>query len=207
MSSPVSTLPDLLNAIYFAAVAHGTQKRKGKDALPYIQHPLDVMNRLAQGGTIDLDALKAAVCHDVLEDAPHVPRETAKATIGEAAYNIVLECTDDKALSKVERKKLQLEHAHTASLGARLVKISDKLSNVRCMDVDPPVGWSAAQICGTYMWSLAIVRACGDIHPLYKECIELLQARGIVYESDEQMQRELAAISRSCNGVHHAAPL
>jgi guanosine-3',5'-bis(diphosphate) 3'-pyrophosphohydrolase len=40
-----------------------------------------------------------------------------------------LECTDDKSLSKSERKKIQIKKALKATKAAKLVKMADKISN------------------------------------------------------------------------------
>ncbi len=62
-------LPKLLQAISFAAKKHSTQKRKGADEQPYINHPLEVLNLLANVGKIeDYNVLIAAVLHDTIED-------------------------------------------------------------------------------------------------------------------------------------------
>lgn len=53
-----------------------------------------------------------------------------------------MECTDNKALGKVDRKKYQIEKALKASNEAKLVKIADKISNNKGLLVQAPVGWS-----------------------------------------------------------------
>ena len=42
-----------------------------------------------------------------------------------------MECTDDKSLGKIERKKYQIIKAEHASNDAKLIKIGDKISNNR----------------------------------------------------------------------------
>ena len=44
---------------------------------------------------------------------------------------IVAEVTDDKSLEKQERKQLQIAHAPHSSHQAKLVKLADKLYNLR----------------------------------------------------------------------------
>ncbi len=186
----------LIVAVDFAARAHGTQMRKTSAAadgkkLPYILHPIDAMNRLAQAGVTDVDVLMAACCHDVNEDCfnadgSRISVTQIAAVIGERAAKIVEECSDDKSASKVQRKKDQLAHAAKASLEARLVKIADKLSNA-----SSPSPFGEVERRGYNFWTLAVVRACGDISPLYGEFMALMESQKIVYTTEAALNTEL----------------
>ena len=59
---------------------------------------------------------------------------------------VVAEVTDDKSLSKDARKRHQVAAASGASERARLVKLADKLYNLRDLRASPPVGWPDARI-------------------------------------------------------------
>jgi guanosine-3',5'-bis(diphosphate) 3'-pyrophosphohydrolase len=50
--------------------------------------------------------------------------------------------TDDKSLPQAERKALQVVHAPALSPGAKLIKVADKISNVRAVLQSPPPDWS-----------------------------------------------------------------
>ena len=66
----------LLKATRFAADRHRSQRRKGTDAPPYINHPIEVAYLLAEvGGVTDLITLVAAVLHDTVEDTETTPAE------------------------------------------------------------------------------------------------------------------------------------
>jgi guanosine-3',5'-bis(diphosphate) 3'-pyrophosphohydrolase len=52
---------------------------------------------------------------------------------------IVLEVTDDKSLPKEARKAAQIATASSKSHSARLIKLADKISNVRSVAASPPV--------------------------------------------------------------------
>ena len=54
---------------------------------------------------------------------------------------MVAEVTDDKNLPKAERKRLQIEHAAGISPGAKLVKLADKICNLRDVADRPPAQW------------------------------------------------------------------
>jgi guanosine-3',5'-bis(diphosphate) 3'-pyrophosphohydrolase len=59
----------ILRALEFAAGRHRIQFRKGEDKTPYINHPIQVANLLAnEGGENDPVLLIAAILHDVIED-------------------------------------------------------------------------------------------------------------------------------------------
>jgi len=135
-------LPKLLQAISFAAKKHATQKRKGADEQPYVNHVLEVANTLASVGKIeDYDVLIAAVLHDTVEDTGTTQEEITKL-FGSTVSSYVLEVTDDKSLPKARRKELQIEHAPHLSNGAKYIKLGDKISNIRDVSENPPDGWS-----------------------------------------------------------------
>ena len=132
----------LLQAARFASAKHVSQKRKGNDGEPYINHPLEVANLLANVGKVeDHDILIAALLHDTVEDT-----ETTEAEItelfGESVTKMVLEVSDDKSLPKAERKQKQIEHAPHLSVGAKHIKLGDKISNIGDVMKNPPDGWS-----------------------------------------------------------------
>uniref|UniRef100_A0A1B0AF27 Uncharacterized protein n=1 Tax=Glossina pallidipes TaxID=7398 RepID=A0A1B0AF27_GLOPL len=59
---------------------------------------------------------------------------------GSEICGILREVTDDKSLAKEERKRLQIENAANCSPKAKLVKLIDKLDNLRDLQVSLPVG-------------------------------------------------------------------
>ena len=134
-------LTSLLKAIKFSAEKHRDQRRKGADSLPYINHPIEVAEAIATiAGVSDLNILIAAILHDTMEDTLTTAEEIESA-FGPEVRLIVQEVTDDKSLPKPERKRLQIEHASHASSAAHLIKIADKMSNVRDIKNHPPTGW------------------------------------------------------------------
>lgn len=54
--------------------------------------------------------------------------------------------TDDKTLPKAERKRLQIEHAPNISCEAKLVKLADKLYNLRDLEKSVPIGWTSERV-------------------------------------------------------------
>ncbi len=58
--------------------------------------------------------------------------------------SLVEEVTGDKRLPKAERKRLQAAHAQDLSADAALIKLADKIANVRDVTHAPPTHWSLA---------------------------------------------------------------
>ncbi len=156
----ISELAQLLTAIQFAAAKHQTQRRKDVDASPYINHPIEVATILAtRGGVTDLPTLIAAVLHDTIEDTRTTPEEL-EAHFGPEVRSLVLEVTDDKRLPKLERKRLQIEHAPLRSPKAKLVKLGDKIANVRDVTHFPPGDWDLQRRREYLDWTDQVVRGC-----------------------------------------------
>jgi GTP diphosphokinase / guanosine-3',5'-bis(diphosphate) 3'-diphosphatase len=130
----------VIRAVEFAAQKHRMQRRKDSDASPYINHPIALMHVLCLDGRIsDPVVLAVAALHDTMEDTETTEQEL-RATFGEEITQIIIEMTDDKSLPKEERKRLQIEHAHRMSGEGALVKLADKICNLRDVAANPPMG-------------------------------------------------------------------
>lgn len=147
----------ILQATDFAAKKHSAQRNKNAEASPYINHPIEVAFLLASvGGVDDEDILIAALLHDTIEDT-QTTRDEIVALFGEAVAALVVECTDDMSLPKVERKRLQVEHAPEKSSGAKMIKIADKTSNLRTILSDPPEDWPVRRQYDYFVWAEQVV--------------------------------------------------
>ncbi|GAA5834906.1 hypothetical protein JCM11251_002058 [Rhodosporidiobolus azoricus] len=175
-SSNPSTLPALLSAAHFAALAHAHQRRKSPSAPAYIEHPLDVARRIAGPGSslyegeggegASLEVLQAAILHDTIEDT-EVTEEELRERFGEVVTRIVLECSDDKNLNKEARKQAQIDTAAHKSDEAKHVKLADKLSNLTDLlsEEGRPRGWSVQRIQEYFVWSKRVTDSCKDVNP------------------------------------------
>jgi guanosine-3',5'-bis(diphosphate) 3'-pyrophosphohydrolase len=112
------------------------------------------------GGVIDEDVLCAALLHDTVEDTDTTFDELTQH-FGARISNIVRECTDDKALSSVVRKELQVTNGPHKTHEAKLVKLADKLYNLRDLTRATPVGWSEARVHEYFKWASRV--CCGLI--------------------------------------------
>lgn len=87
----------------------------------------------------------AAILHDTVEDTDTTFEEIEKE-FGRKVTQVVREVTDDKTLPKARRKQLQIEHAPNISHAAKLVKLADKLYNLRDLKKDIPIGWTNERV-------------------------------------------------------------
>ncbi|SRR6266581_2882518 len=155
----------LLQTLAFAAAKHRNQRRKDAEASPYINHPIALANVLAnEGGIEDERVLMAAILHDTIEDTETTAVELEKL-FGQEVRSIVLEVTDDKALPKAERKRLQIEHASSLSRRAKLVKLADKICNLRDVADTPPADWSLERRQAYFEWAKSVVDGMRGVHP------------------------------------------
>lgn len=149
-------LPLVLRALEFAAEKHRGQVRKNAGATPYIHHPIALASLLWETGVHDAETLAAAILHDTIEDTPATHAEIA-GRFGKEIADIVAEVSDDKALSKPQRKQAQIDHAAHLSSRARLVKLADKTCNLRDMAENPPAGWSIERKREYFDWAKSVV--------------------------------------------------
>ena len=162
---PEKDLALLLKALAFAAHKHRDQRRKDAEASPYINHPIALAEVLAgEGGITDLEVLAAALLHDTIEDTA-TTLEELRAQFGERIAGMVAEVTDDKELPKAERKRLQIERAAGISAGAKLVKLADKICNLRDVAVRPPAQWDLGRRREYFDWAKQVIDGLRGAHP------------------------------------------
>lgn len=147
----------VLDAAAFAADKHRRQRRKDAEATPYINHPLMLATILArEGGVGDPAIIAAALLHDTVEDTETTPAEL-EVRFGADVAGIVAEVTDDKSLPKLERKRLQIARAGHKSHGAKLVKLADKIANLRDLAAAPPTDWDQTRRADYVRWARDVV--------------------------------------------------
>jgi GTP diphosphokinase / guanosine-3',5'-bis(diphosphate) 3'-diphosphatase len=155
----------LLRALAFAAHKHRDQRRKDAEASPDINHPIALADVLVnEGGVSDVEVICAALLHDTVEDTDTTPEELHRE-FGARIAHIVAEVTDDTALPKAERKRLQIEHAPGLSPEAKLVKLADKICNLRDVLHRPPAQWGAERRREYFDWAKNVVDGVRGTHP------------------------------------------
>jgi len=152
----------LLNRAYvYAMKAHGKQFRASGD--PYFAHPLEVAAILTDL-KLDEATIVTALLHDTIEDTPTTHTELEEK-FGRAVADLVAEVTDDKREPKAVRKQKQIDHAAHLSTGARLVKLADKICNLRDVANSPPADWPIERRREYFEWARAVVERIPEKHP------------------------------------------
>jgi len=169
----------LLAALDFAARQHRQQRRKDADATPYINHPIALAHLLAsQGGLDDPLVLMGALLHDTVEDTDTTFADL-EARFGPEVAALVREVTDDKSLPKDERKRLQIAHAANLSDRARLIKLADKICNLRDLIDSPPADWSTERRRAYFDWAKAVVDPIRGSHPQLEAIFDATYQEGL----------------------------
>jgi len=167
----------VLQALHFAADKHRDQRRKDQHASPYINHPIAVAEILCTvGGVGDAVTIAAGILHDTIEDTETTAAEI-EARFGIEISTVVGEVSDDKALSAELRKQLQIDDAHRKSSRARLVKLADKICNVRDIIEHPPAGWPVERKRRYVAWAKAVIDQVRGSNPAMEMYFDALCVR------------------------------
>jgi GTP diphosphokinase / guanosine-3',5'-bis(diphosphate) 3'-diphosphatase len=172
-----SDLAFVLEAACFAADRHRDQRRKGADAAPYVNHVLGVARLVAgEAGVANPEVVAAALLHDTVEDTGTTPAELDRR-FGPRVAALVMELTDDKALPKDARKRLQIEHAPAKSQAAKVIGLADKLCNLRDLTATAPAGWPASRRQAYFDWAEAVVAGLRGASPALEALVDAELAR------------------------------
>ncbi|MFT4277853.1 MAG: bifunctional (p)ppGpp synthetase/guanosine-3',5'-bis(diphosphate) 3'-pyrophosphohydrolase [Rhodopseudomonas sp.] len=136
-----NTDEDLLNRAYvYAMMAHGEQTRASGD--PYFSHPLEVAAILTNL-KLDDATIVAALLHDTIEDT-EATRTEIDSMFGPEIGALVEGLTKLKRLELVSREAKQAENLRKLLLAIAddvrvlLIKLADRLHNMRTLDFVPP---------------------------------------------------------------------
>jgi GTP diphosphokinase / guanosine-3',5'-bis(diphosphate) 3'-diphosphatase len=161
----VHDLAIVLNAAAFAAHKHRDQRRKDEAASPYINHPLALARVLTvEGGITDAATICAALLHDTIEDT-ETTGEEIEGEFGPEVRRLVEQVTDDKSLPKAQRKVAQIEHAAHIDQKAKLVKLADKICNLRDVALTPPAGWPIERRREYFDWAKSVIDHLRGVDP------------------------------------------
>ncbi len=152
----------MITAAVYAAEKHKYQRRKGYNQIPYINHPLKVSKLLSDCGENDEDLLIAALLHDIIEDTDATVDDITQE-FGNVVSGMVVEVTDDKELPYSIRKELQVKNAPGHSIGAKKLKIADKICNIRDI-LSYPLDWSTERKLTYLDWAQQVVKGCEGVN-------------------------------------------
>jgi (p)ppGpp synthase/HD superfamily hydrolase len=141
-------------------------------AEPYVNHLTEVALLLAEATDgADPALVMAGLLHDTIEDTDTTRDELVEAFDGDVA-SLVAEVTDDTSLDRESRKRIQVETAPMKSRRARMIKIADKIANLRSIAESPPMGWSPRRKREYVAWAREVVAACGDTNGRLEKLFE-----------------------------------
>lgn len=169
-------------ALLFAAESHRNQRRKDEALTPYINHPIMVMHILRVEGDIsDSNVLAAALLHDTLEDTD-ATRADLESLFGGKIASIVAELTDDQSVPRAQRYAEQQAKIPLYSPEARLVRLADRIANLRDLAAGAPPAWSQERIDGHIRQAHLIVSLLRGTHAGLESLFDTLYA-GFTIES------------------------
>ncbi len=127
------------DAFEFAREAHKDQKRKTGE--PYILHPIAVAKIAAEEIMLGANPVIACFLHDVVEDTPHTVEDIRQRFGDDVAFLVRVvtkKDTHDYELSKQLDNYRQLLNSMQYDIRAILVKLADRLHNMRTLESMPP---------------------------------------------------------------------
>ncbi|MBQ7485277.1 MAG: bifunctional (p)ppGpp synthetase/guanosine-3',5'-bis(diphosphate) 3'-pyrophosphohydrolase [Oscillospiraceae bacterium] len=139
--NPGANFAQIRGAFDYAAAAHQGQIRK--DGSPFITHPLAVAQIVAEELHLDSESITAALLHDAIEDTAATHAEIAKlfsptiADLVEGVSKLTRVHYTSKEQEQMENLRKMLM-AMAKDIRVILVKISDRLHNMRTMEYQTP---------------------------------------------------------------------
>jgi (p)ppGpp synthase/HD superfamily hydrolase len=122
--------------------------------------------------------LQAAILHDTVEDTDATIADI-EAEFGTEVASVVAEVTDDERLGANERRRLQVHLAPRLSHRAKLVRIADKIANIRSVAWSPPLDWSRERRRDYLTWTERVVAGCRGCSPELERLYDLALAEGL----------------------------
>jgi (p)ppGpp synthase/HD superfamily hydrolase len=128
------------NAISLVVHYHRNQYREdGGGYLPSLAHFMGVATQLWEWGIANQDLIAEAICHDILEDTECPFRQLTEA-LGERSAAVVEELTfrPPSDGEKAQAKEQYLASFMGKSLNALVIKVADRVQNVRAFQCHRP---------------------------------------------------------------------
>ena len=204
----------------FAKQHHGEQRRKSGEL--YITHPLAVAQIVAEELHLDSESIEVALLHDVIEDTDATYDDVAKLTSPTVADLVegVSKLTRIQYATKEDEQMENLRKmliAMSKDIRVILIKISDRLHNMRTMEYQTPAkqkqkSLETMEIYAPIAHRLGMQRMKWELEDLslkyldpigYDEIVSKLDAKRPEY--DALMSRTQAQIDQRLNemGIKH----
>ncbi len=191
----------LLNKAYvYAMQKHGKQTRANGD--PYISHPLEVAAILTDMH-LDEATVAVALLHDTIEDTS-ATRDEIDELFGEEIGGLVEGLTKIRKLDLVSKRAKQAENLRKLLLAISddvrvlLVKLADRLHNMRTLDFVPPE--KRARIAEETMDIYAPLAGRMGMQDMREE-LEELSFKHINAEAYETVSKRLTELSEKNRGI------
>ena len=219
--NPGANFAQIRAAYEYAAAAHEGQKRK--DGSPFVSHPLAVAQIVAEELRLDSESIMAALLHDTIEDTSATHEDVARlfsptvADLVEGVSKLTRVQFTSKAQEQMENLRKMLL-AMSKDIRVILVKISDRLHNMRTMEYQTPAkqkqkSFETMEIYAPIAHRLGMQRMKWELEDLslkyldpvgYEEIIQTLKATE--EENEEFMQRIGKEIKERVEGagIHDA---
>ena len=139
--NPSANFQQIRQAYEFARDLHGAQLRK--DGSPFVTHPLAVAQIVAEELHLDSESIEAALLHDTIEDTAATHEQLAKlfsptvADLVEGVSKLTRVHYTSKEEEQMENLRKMLM-AMSKDIRVILIKISDRLHNMRTMEYQTP---------------------------------------------------------------------
>lgn len=139
--NPSANFQQIRAAFEFAAKAHGAQMRK--DGSPFITHPLAVAQIVAEELHLDSESIEVALLHDTIEDTSATHEDISRlfsptvADLVEGVSKLTRVHYTSKEEEQMENLRKMLM-AMSKDIRVILIKISDRLHNMRTMEYQTP---------------------------------------------------------------------
>ena len=191
---------DQIHAAYeYAAAHHAGQNRK--DGSPFVTHPLAVAQIVAEELHLDTESIVAALLHDTIEDTDATHEEISKlfsptvADLVEGVSKLTRVHYTSKEEEQMENLRKMLM-AMAKDIRVILIKISDRLHNMRTMEYQTPEkqkqkSFETMEIYAPIAHRLGMQRMKWELEDLslkyldpvgYREIIEALDEKAAEYD-------------------------
>jgi len=219
--NPAANFAQIRQAYEFAAAAHEGQKRK--DGSPFVSHPLAVAQIVAEELHLDSESIMAALLHDTIEDTSATHEEVSKmfsptvADLVEGVSKLTRVQFTSKAEEQMENLRKMLL-AMSKDIRVILVKISDRLHNMRTMEYQTPAkqkqkSFETMEIYAPIAHRLGMQRMKWELEDLslkyldpigYDEIIQALEAKTAEYDDFMQLIDKQIITRVEEAGIHGA---
>lgn len=174
---PLSGTQIILAALGFAARKHRTQRKKELATPDDITQPIQLAHVLGvEGNIVDEQVIAAAILRDTIEET-ETTNEELRQHFGLTIAEVVEEVTNESGSSIQERNRRQLEKAPHISRRAKLIKLAEKICDLRDMADNPPPDLTTDQIRAYFDWSKEVVDCMRGISPSLEAAFDEVYAR------------------------------